>query len=163
MNSGLTSSPAAARRSPHVVGRDADALAGALAAGLQAGLAGERDRRRRRRTRRGSRASSAPAEAVAVGQQHHHRDDAPRDAEHRQRRAEAVAGQADEGLAHDLAQHAATSAARARGTRGVARTAQWRQWLQRSSHLEPQRLDRRQLRGAARRIRRRDDADRRRA
>ena len=45
------------------------------------------------------------AEAVAVGQQHDDRNDAPRNAEHRQRRAEAVVVEAVERLRDDLAQY----------------------------------------------------------
>ena len=43
-------------------------------------------------------------ESLAVGQQHHHRDDAPRNAQHRQPRPHAVARQAGERLAGDFTQ-----------------------------------------------------------
>ena len=75
------------------------------------------------------------AEAVAVGEQDDDRDNAPRDAEHRQRGPEPVVIQADERLHDDVAEDAA------------------------SLHLEPQGVDRRQFRGAPRGIGRRDDAD----
>jgi hypothetical protein len=41
-------------------------------------------------------------EAVAIGKQHHHRHDAPGNAEHRQQRTGPIARQASEGLSHDL-------------------------------------------------------------
>jgi hypothetical protein len=85
----------------HVVRRDADALARPLAAGLQAGLAREGDDRAVRE-RAAEAGVERAAEAVAVRQQHDDRDDAPRDAEHRQRRAEAVVIEAVAGFAHDL-------------------------------------------------------------
>ena len=54
-------------------------------------------------------------EAVAIGQQHDHRDDAPRDAEHRQPGTQPVAGHAIQGLAHHFLQHLQRAAHRASG------------------------------------------------
>ena len=44
-------------------------------------------------------------EAFAVSEEHHHRDDAPRDAEHRQPGAHAIAHEPDDGFARDLAEY----------------------------------------------------------
>ena len=72
-----------------VVLLEADAAPGPLAAGLHAGLPAAHDA-----DAVGERVAEADdqraVEAVAVGQQQHHRDDAPRDAEHRQAGAEPV-------------------------------------------------------------------------
>ena len=87
----------------HIVRGDADPCAGALAARLQAGLSGKADD-----GPVGERAAEAgvegAAETVAVGQEHDHGDDAPRDAEHREGGSEPVVIEPVAGFAHDLAQ-----------------------------------------------------------
>ena len=83
----------------------ADALARALAAGLLARLTAAKDVHAIAE-RAMEAAHQRLVEAVAVGEQHHDGDDAPRDAEHRQARAHTIAKQAGHRFARDLPQHA---------------------------------------------------------
>src|SRR5205814_1806718 len=81
--------------------------AGTLTARLQARLSAPHDRHAAAERAREA-AKESRVEAVAVGQQHHDGDDAPRDAEHRESRTHAVAEEAGHGLARDFLQHSAT-------------------------------------------------------
>ena len=128
-----------------------------------------RSPRRRCRRRRGSPTIDRVVEAVAVGQQHHDRDDAPRDAEHRQaarKRLRPTPCQASRTTSIDRSVRTPrTRVAQASG-RSVEVASRRRHRRLRiagvrhqASHLVAERLGRRQLRGAARRQRGRDDAD----
>ena len=139
-----------------VLDGDAHAVSRALAARLHAGLAGPRDddaaaegvgEPRRQRV----------AEAVAVRQQHHDRDDAPRDAEHRQAGAEAVARPGRTSPRGTL--RPAPALPRKRGRAACRRRQHGRLHRidgghggRRHLHLVAERVDRRQLRRAPRRI-----------
>ena len=85
--------------------RQPHALAGALAARLRAGLPHHRDRDAVAECA-GEAGFQRRPETVTVGEQHDDRDDAPRDAEHRQGGAEPVVVEPDKRLHHDVGQHA---------------------------------------------------------
>src|SRR5262249_45886508 len=87
----------------HVLRRDADALAGPFTTNLQTGLSRKHDDGAVGECAAETRVQGAE-ETVAVRKEHDDRDDAPRDAEHRQGRAEAMVIQAKGRFDDDLTQ-----------------------------------------------------------